>query len=225
MSLIATESTVYGNLVKQEYGADHGYCKEVLTVNGSAGTLAVGTVLGLVTSGTATPAADAGNAATTGTIASATATAGAKDGVYVIKITAAAANAGTFSVTDPDGLPLPNGTVAVAYSHGGLAFTVTDGAQDFIVGEGFTITVASGVGEYKVATETATDGSKVAAAIVAAPVTLTGSAEAQVLCIKRGPISISKGGLVLDATYDNATKKNTVYASLEALGIQVLETV
>ena len=38
----------------------------------------------------------------------------------------------------------PVGTVAVAYSFGGLAFTLADGSQDFIVGEGFDITVTGG---------------------------------------------------------------------------------
>ena len=80
-------------------------------------------------------------------------------------------------------------------------------------------------GKYKRAVETASDGSKVAAAIVAAVTTIAGTTDTNVLVLKRGPAGVSKGGLVLDATYDDATKKAAVYASLEALGIQVLETV
>lgn len=131
MSLIATESAVYGNVVKHEYLPDVGYCKNVVTVNDTAGTLAIGTVVGKV----------------------------------------------------------------------------------------------SADGKYKRAVETAIDGSKVAAGIVAAVTTIAGSTDTNVLIVNRGPAGVSKAGLVLNATYDNATKKNTVYASLEALGIQVLETV
>ncbi len=131
MSLIATESAVYGNVVKHEYLPDVAYCKNVVTVNDTAGTLAIGTVVGKV----------------------------------------------------------------------------------------------SANGKYKRAVETAVDGSKVAAGIVAAVTTIAGSTDTNVLIVNRGPIGVSKAGLVLDATYDDATKKGVVYASLEAVGIQVLTTI
>lgn len=51
MTLLATETHVYGNVVKHEYLPDLAYCKKVVTVNDTAGTLAIGTVLGKVTSG------------------------------------------------------------------------------------------------------------------------------------------------------------------------------
>jgi len=38
----------------------------------------------------------------------------------------------------------PVGTVAAAYSFGGLAFTLADGTPDFAVGDKFTITVTGG---------------------------------------------------------------------------------
>ena len=37
------------NVVKHEYGADYAYCRQLVTVNDTAGTLAIGTVLGQVT--------------------------------------------------------------------------------------------------------------------------------------------------------------------------------
>ena len=37
--------------------------------------------------------------------------------------------------------------------------------------------------------------------------------------------TVSRGGLVLDATYDNATKIATAIAALEVLGIKVIGTV
>lgn len=65
-----------------------------------------------------------------------------RPGVYTLVCTAEASDAGTFSVTDPDGVSLPNLTVAVAYDSGtGLTFTLADGAEDFDVGDTFEITV------------------------------------------------------------------------------------
>ena len=78
-------------------------------------------------------------------------------------------------------------------------------------------------GKYKVAVETAVDGSKVAAAVVIGLQTIAATTDTKVVVLVKGPATLSKGGLVLDSTYDNDTKKNVVYASLEALGFQVLE--
>ena len=39
----------------------------------------------------------------------------------------------------------------------------------------------------------------------------------------RGPASVSKTALVLDATHNTDAEKDAIYASLNALGIQVLE--
>lgn len=49
MSVIATDTQRYSNVVKREFGPEYGYCKKMVTVNGPAATLPIGTVLGLVT--------------------------------------------------------------------------------------------------------------------------------------------------------------------------------
>lgn len=49
MAVIATETHVKGNVIKQELWADLAYCHTGAIVNDTAGTLAVGTVLGKVT--------------------------------------------------------------------------------------------------------------------------------------------------------------------------------
>ena len=131
MTVIATSVHTLTNVVKHEYGADFAYCREAVTVNDTAGTLAVGQVLGKVT-------AD---------------------------------------------------------------------------------------GKFKRAVQTAADGSQTAAAIVASVKTIAGTTDTQVLVYFRGPMGVSKNGLVLDATYDTAPEKAAVYASLEALGIQCLDTI
>lgn len=51
MALISTELQKLSNVVKHEYGIDYAYCRELVTVNDTAGTLALGTVLGQVTVG------------------------------------------------------------------------------------------------------------------------------------------------------------------------------
>lgn len=131
MTVVATSVHTLSNVVKHEYGADFAYCRELVTVNDAAGTLAVGTVLG--------------------------------------KITAS--------------------------------------------------------GKYVRAVQTAVDGSAVAAAVVWEAKAIPATTDTQVLCLVRGPSGVSKGGLVLDATYDTTPEKAVVYASLNALGIQTLDTI
>ena len=130
MAVISQSLHTISNVVKHEYGADYAYCKKLVTVNDTAGTLAIGQVLGKVANN----------------------------------------------------------------------------------------------GKYMRAVQTATDGSAVAGAIVASAKTIAGTTDTQVLVYFRGPMGVSKNGLVLDATYDTAPEKAAVYASLEALGIQCLDT-
>lgn len=63
-------------------------------------------------------------------------------GVYTLRITQAAVNGGTFVVSEPSGIQLLQaGKVGQLYDNQGLSFTLADGAVDFIVGDGFDITV------------------------------------------------------------------------------------
>lgn len=87
---------------------------------------------------TETHAGNTGN----GAMGAITVSAGAKAGVYTLTVVEPAANAGAFVVEDPDGIIIGHGTVAVAFSAGGLAFTLADGATDFVSGDTFLITVA-----------------------------------------------------------------------------------
>ena len=131
MAVISTSLHTISNVVKHEYGADYAYCKKLVTVNDTAGTLAIGQVLGK----------------------------------------------------------------------------------------------SADTGKWMRAVQTAIDGSAVAGAIVASAKTIAGTTDTQVLVYFRGPMGVSKNGLVLDATYDTAPEKAAVYASLEALGIQCLDTI
>lgn len=77
-----------------------------------------------------------------GTMGDVTVTAGAKIGRYTLTIVEPGSNVGTFVVVDPDGVQIGDGVVAAAFSAGGLAFTLADGATDFVAGDSFAITVA-----------------------------------------------------------------------------------
>lgn len=125
MPLIAQEAARLSNVVKKELFPEDGFCRLVVTYNGTAATLVPGTVLGKVT-------AD---------------------------------------------------------------------------------------GKYKIAVQTATDGSQVADAIVMVEQAVPATTDTKVLCLVRGPAIVSKAGLVLDATYDTAPELAAVYAALEAKDI------
>lgn len=87
-------------------------------------------------------------------------------GDYVLTVTKAATNAGDFQVVDPNGKVVGLGTVAAAFSGGGLSFTLADGATDFAVGDTFTITVEAGSGNYAMHDPSGIDGREVAVGLL-----------------------------------------------------------
>lgn len=126
-----TENFRYSNTVKAELWAEAGYTRSVVTYNGTAGELKIGTVLGKVTAN----------------------------------------------------------------------------------------------GKYKIAVQTAVDGSQTADAIVLQDLTAALNTDTKILVLIKGPAIVSKAGLILDASYDLDAEKAVVYASLEAKGIQVNDAV
>ena len=96
-------------------------------------------------------------------------------------------------------------------------------AKTYAVGTVLGKVTASG--KYKIAVETAVDGSKVADAIVVGDYTVPATTDTKVLVLVRGPAIVSKAALVLDATYDTDAKKAAVYAALEAKGVLCNETI
>ena len=79
-------------------------------------------------------------------------------------------------------------------------------------------------GKYVISKQTATDGSEVPAGIVFFDGEYT-AGDQKVVALVRGPAGISKLGIILDATFNDDTKKAAAYAAFEAMGIQVLDTV
>jgi len=138
----------------------------------SGQNLKAGHVLGKVAVGTATGAAVSGNTGN-GAISAVSAGATAKAGVYTANLIEPAANGGTFSVEDPDGVNVGTAVVGTPFA-GPVNFTIADGATDFVAGDRFAITVAAGSGKYKEYNPANTDGSQIAVAILYASVDATG---------------------------------------------------
>lgn len=99
------------------------------------------------THGTVTATPDGGNTGD-GTVTSLSAPGTPHPGDYNLECTATETHGGTFKFVDPDGVVISTSVAMTASSGGttvinvgGLQFTITDGAADFIVGDKFTITV------------------------------------------------------------------------------------
>lgn len=82
-------------------------------------------------------------------------------------------------------------------------------------------------GKYKIAVQTAVDGSQTPAAIVIGdgslgavpPVSVAAATDTKVLTLARGKAIVAKEGLKLDASFNDATKIQSAYDALKALGI------
>lgn len=179
-----TEGTHAGEFIVSE--ANGNRSREKVTVL-SGQVLKAGAVLGAVLLGAGSSAAFAGNTGN-GAMGAITVGAGAKPGAYKLVIIEPGANAGVFTVEDPDGVVIGRGTVAVAFNLGGLTFTLADGATDFVAGDGFTITVAAGSGKYKEYNPANADGSSVAKAVLYDAVDATGGDKPGVAIVRDAEI-------------------------------------
>ena len=178
--------------------------------------LAAGAVLGQITVGGVSAAAAAGNTGN-GTIGTLSAGAGAKPGAYKVVNVEPITNLGTFVVEDPDGVIVGRAFVGTPFT-GPVNFTIADGATDFVAGDTFTVTVAAGSGQYKLAVAAATDGSATPKRILAKATDATSGA-------KKAPVyatgEFAKNKLVFGAGH-SAT---TVEAALRAENIYLRDVV
>ena len=206
-----TEASTVGDVLKREW--DKLYNRETVVID--TGNLKLGQVVSKIGIGAASSAAKTGGNTGNGVMGTVTPSQGVQAGVYRLRVTAAAANAGAFEVKDPQGDVVGTGNVGTAFSGGGLAFTLADGSTDFIVGDGFDITVAPGTGKYVAFDETGADGSDVVGGILLED-TDASSADQKAVILARGPAVVAKSALIVgDADAELA------YAGLTALGIVV----
>lgn len=186
----------------------------------SGQTIVRGHVLGKVASGTATAAAKAGgNAANTGAItmdATTPALVGAQVGVYTVRCITAVGNGGVFRVTDPQGDVIGDVAVAATFANQ-IKFSIADGSQDFIVGEGFDVTVAAGSGKYVVSLAAATDGSQTPDLIASEAVDATGG-DKELMAYYKG--DFNEAALTLGTGHTLAS----IREGLRGKGIQLVPT-
>lgn len=227
MTIIATMTQHYSNVVKREFSPEWGYCKKLVTLNGAVSTgLPIGAVLGsFLASATGTAAAMVGTGnATAGTI-TATANANLQQGAYVVRMTAAT----TFEVRDTFGALIGTGANGATFAQNGLSFVVTAGATPAVAGDTIAITVAGTV-KYKLCEITATDGSQVPSVVVVGDATGRPLSQAVVvntdttfLVIYRGPSAVADASLTFGASVTAGAVRTAALSALtKASGIDVL---
>lgn len=200
---------------------DPQFTRKEITIASGAGELLTGTVLGRITKGGASVQAKEGNTgngtftldATTPVLAAAVV------GVYTLRCIAAATNGGTFRLEDPNGVVLGDFALAAgsATVNEHIKGVIADGSTDFVVGDGFDITVAAGSGQWVKYNPTLTNGAGVAAGILLNRVDATSGAQKAVAIVRDAVINPLS--LVWDSSVDNQDKKNAGLADLAKLGI------
>jgi hypothetical protein len=186
--------------------------REVVTI-ASGENVVAGTVLGRIR-GSATSAALGTNTGN-GTMGTVTLGAGAMEGDYKLTVIEPGTNVGQFVVENPLGAIIGHGTVAAAFSAGGVAFTLADGATDFVSGDSFKITVAVGT-TYAAHDQDGINGSEIAVAVLWDDVDATDGAMPGVVHVRDCEVASSK--LTFQSDID-AGEKTTALAQLAALGI------
>jgi Bacteriophage lambda head decoration protein D len=173
----------YGFVINE----DDGHLSRDNKVLISGQNLAAGTVLGIIGLATPTSAAKGGGNTGNGTFvldATTPLLANAQAGIYTFRATAAGTNTATFRVTDPKGNVLGdatfNGSGASVTFADQIKAVITDGATDFVVGDGFDVTVGLGSGKVTQLNLAAFDGSQNAACVLAAP---TNAAAGDLACV------------------------------------------
>ena len=148
--------------------------REEVIISAGNGIVAAGTLIAKITSANAAvPTVKAGNVGN-GALGTITVGSLAITGTYLVTITEAAANGGAFSLTDPTGREVGTGSVGVAFTGGGLTFTLADGATDFAVADGFSLAVNANLGEWAPYDDDgANDGRRAASGILFASVEAT----------------------------------------------------
>lgn len=106
-----------------------------------------------------------------------------------------------------------------------IGYCRTVGTYNGVAGDlkiGTVLGIVTATGKWKVAVQSAADGSQNAAGILLQDKTVALNTDTPLLILFRGPASVSKSALTFDATFDLQAELDAAYAQLEAKGIQVL---
>lgn len=195
---------------------DHSYHREVVTLKSGFDVLEIGTVMAEIFKGTATAAAKSGGNTGNGTLtvdATTPVRAGAKVGVYQVRLVAAATNAGTFRITDPDGYNIGEVAVGATFDND-VKFATADGATDFVVGDGFDVTVAAGSMKWAPCQANGVDGTDAPRGVLITKADTTDADVAGAIVIARGPVTVSAVALVWHSSFDSQGKKDAALRRL-----------
>ena len=173
----------------------------------SGNNLSACAVLGQVTSAS-DATADGGNVGN-GTASAPALGTEAINGTYTLACTAEAVDGGTFSVATPGGTLLSDLTVGVAYVSSHINLTISDGAEDFDVGDIFTVDVI--IGEYGEFNAGASDGTQTAVAILYSGVDASTSEQKCVVTKRNSEVD---GGALVWKDGTTEVQKATAIASL-----------
>jgi hypothetical protein len=161
---------------------------------------------------TITTAANVGNTGN-GTMGS-TSTVGyaATPGVYTVNFDAAT----LYNVSDPTGQVIGHGTTGVAFSAGGLSFTITAGGSAFAAGDAFAITVSAGSNKYGQWNPSATDGTQIVAGVLIAAKDATSADKPAAALLRQARVNASE---LVWPTGANAATITAGLAGLKKIGI------
>ena len=183
----------------------------------SSQTIKPGTVLArkaVVADVQAVASADAGNTASSGTIAldAAPVTSKVKDGRY----TGIASAATKVEWSDPDGNPIGVSTHGSLFAKGCIRLTITAGGTPNVVGDTFYVDVAADLEDFQFVAynQDGADGSEIAAAVALYGVTTPADATAAIAIISRDA-EVNGHCLEWPADIDASEKANAVQALAE----------
>jgi hypothetical protein len=197
--------------------------EDVTLISGQ--NLAAGAVLGQITLGAASSAAKAGGNTGNGTFVLDVTTpvrVGAKPGVYALRVLVVhAVHDYSVQLEDPDGNSLGTqrltGAGASITIDDDIKGVLTDGSTDFIVGDGFDVTIAAGSGKWTLAVAAAVDGSAKAKRILAKAVDASGGD-------KKAPVYCTGEFAKNKLSFGAGHSATTVEADLRAENIYLNDT-
>ena len=184
--------------------------------------LSAAAVLGTVITGqTVTSAAKAGGNTGNGTFTidgTAPLQPNGKIGTYALRCIAAATNGGTFRLEDPDGRVLGDIVMAAgaATVNEQIKGALADGSTDFVVGDGFDVTVSAVVTKDVEFNPAGTDGSQFATGILYAAVDAT-SADKRGVAVRRAAEVNAR--LLVWKSGTTTAQKAVAQAALDRAGI------
>ena len=194
----------------------------------SGQNLVAGAVVGAVPAGTSASAAKSGGNTGNGTFvldATTPILPGAIEGIYSLRNIEAVTNGGKFVLKDPNGFSLgtyiivagAGGTVTIADQIKGV---LTDGSTDFVVGDGFDITISALTEKIVEYDPAATNGAQYVRGVLYGAVNAT-SADTPGVISARGPMIVNSHDIAWKSGLTTA-QKTTGKAALMRRGIRAL---